>query len=227
MNGSIVRSDGTVLLVGGAGGDNRQLRQLLVEAAQVVAADSGADWLHEIGHTPDALIGDLDSVSPAARGALPPDRVRHIAEQDSTDFDKALRSIDAPLTIGIGFLGRRVDHMLAAMTVLCRYPQRAVLLVGEDDVIVHLPPHLDISLQPGTRVSLFPMRELRGRSTGLTWPIDGLSFAPDTRTGTSNRALGPVSLTMQMPGMLLILPASERSALQSALAQCDAMWPAP
>ncbi|MCK0149017.1 thiamine diphosphokinase [Marivita sp. S6314] len=226
MNTAIVFSDEPVLLVGGAIGDNAQLSELLNEFRTVVAADSGADWLMQVGRVPDALIGDLDSVSDATRAAIPADRVHHIAEQDSTDFDKALRSISAPLVVGIGFLGGQVDHLLAAMTVLARFPHRAILLVGQDDVVLHLPPRIELDLAPETRVSLFPMRAVTGRSTGLRWPIDGLRFSPDRRVGTSNKADGPVTLRMDGAGMLLILPVQERAQLATALVQADGLWPA-
>lgn len=222
----IVFSDEPVLLVGGAHGDNRQLSDLLDEVVTVVAADSGADWLRAVGRVPDALIGDLDSVSDAGRDAVPHHCVHQITEQNSTDFDKAVRSISAPLIIGIGFLGGQVDHLLAAMTVLVRYPDRAIVLVGEKDVVAHLPPGIDLPLAVGTRVSLFPMCTISGRSTGLHWPIDGLTLAPDRRVGTSNRADGPVSLRVDGPGLLLILPLSERGALERALVQADGSWPA-
>ena len=41
------------------------------------------------------MIGDFDSISDAAQRALPPAALHRIAEQDSTDFDKCLRNIDA------------------------------------------------------------------------------------------------------------------------------------
>ena len=227
MNDAIVFSDEPVLLVGGAFGDNAQLSALLAEVDTVVAVDSGADWLASVGHVPDALIGDLDSVSVSARAAVPADRIYRIAEQDSTDFDKALRHVRTPLVIGIGFLGGQVDHLLAAMTVLVRYPDRAVMLVGEADAVVHLPPRLELPLAAGTRVSLYPLRAVAGRSEGLHWPIDGLTLAPDVRVGTSNRADGPVTLTVDGPGMLLIVPVSERGLLQRALARCGGLWPVP
>jgi thiamine pyrophosphokinase len=226
MNQTIVYSQEPVLLVGGSIGDNSQLSELLDGAGTVVAADSGADWLRALGHLPDALIGDLDSVSQETRAAIPRDRVHHIPEQDTTDFDKALRSIAAPLVIGIGFLGGQVDHLLAAMTVLARYPDRAVVLVGKRDVVAHLPPQIALPISQGTRVSLFPLRAVSGTSTGLHWPIDGVDMTPDTRVGTSNRADGPVTLTMHNPGMLLILPLPQRGALQQALAECGGLWPA-
>jgi thiamine pyrophosphokinase len=154
------------------------------------------------------------------------DLIHPIAEQDSTDFDKALRSIAAPLVIGIGFLGGQVDHLLAAMTVLARYPDRAVMLVGRRDVVVHLPPQIALPVSEGTRVSLYPLRAVSGASTGLHWPIDGVEMSPGTRVGTSNRADGPVSLKMHMSGMLLILPVQQRRMLQQALLQCGGLWPA-
>lgn len=226
MNQAIVFSQAPVLLVGGAHGDNAQLEQLLTEIETVVAADSGADWLRSVGRLPDALIGDLDSVSDSTRAALPEGAVHHIAEQNSTDFDKAVRSIAAPLIVGIGFLGGQVDHLLAVMTVMARYPDRAIMLVGDHDVVAHVPPKIDLPLTKGTRVSLYPMRAVSGTSVGLHWPIDGLELSPGERVGTSNRADGSVSLTAQGPGLLLILPLSERSVLEQALMQADGLWPA-
>ncbi|MCR9107328.1 thiamine diphosphokinase [Marivita sp. XM-24bin2] len=226
MDDPIVLSQEPVLLVGGAHGDNAQLLAVLVEAGTVVAADSGADWIASTGRLPDVLIGDLDSVSDATRGAMPPTAVHQIAEQDSTDLDKAIRSISAPLILGIGFLGGQVDHLLAAMTVLSRYPDRAIMLIGDHDVVAHVPPRLDLWLEVGTRVSLFPMRLVRGRSTGLHWPIDGLDLSPYDRVGTSNRADGPVSIQAEEPGLLIILPVSERNVLQQALLQASDRWPA-
>lgn len=226
MKEPVVSSLEPILLVGGAIGDNAQLSELLAEAKTVVAADSGADWLAALDRVPDALIGDLDSVSAATRSAIPEDRVFHIAEQDSTDFDKAVRSIATPLVIGIGFLGGQVDHLLAAMTVLSTHAHRAILLVGENDVVAHLPPFLDLPLAAGTRVSLYPLCTVTGLSDGLHWPIDGLALSPASRVGTSNRAEGRVRLTMDGPGMLLILPVSQRKELQKALMRCDGLWPA-
>lgn len=226
MNDAIVFSNEPVLLVGGANGDNGLLSALLDEAGLVVAADSGADWVRELGRMPDALIGDLDSVSKETVAAMPPGTVHRIGEQNTTDFDKAVRSISAPLIVGIGFLGGRVDHLLAAMTVMVRYPDRAIVLVGETDAVAHVPPRLDLPLAAGTRVSLFPMRPLAGQSSGLRWPIDGLTLSPDRRVGTSNQAEGAVTLSVASPGLLVILPVSQRLVLRQALLLADGLWPA-
>lgn len=223
----IVSSQAPILLVGGGYVDKTDLEVGLALADRVVAADGGAAALLAHQVLPDAVIGDLDSLCDADRAALPPSVIHHIAEQDSTDFDKCLRSINSPMVLAAGFLGKRMDHSLAALTVLTRHPDRRCILMGQDDVITLCPPALTLDLPAGTRVSLFPMAEVTGRSTGLHWPIEGITFRPDALTGTSNHADGPVSLWLDQPAMLLILPRTALDALHRGLSLATARWPAP
>ena len=168
---------------------------------------------------PDAAIGDFDSISPQARAALPADAQYHIAEQDSTDFDKCLRVAQAPLFVGLGFLGPRSDHQLAALTTLARNPDKRIILVNETDVVFLCPPVLRITLPVGCRFSLFPFSAAQGESQGLQWPIGGIRFSPDTRVGTSNRTDAPnVMLRISSGRMLVILPRSAADDVITALA---------
>ncbi|SPF81054.1 thiamine diphosphokinase [Pseudoprimorskyibacter insulae] len=225
MDIGIVRSTSMVALVGGGRSDKSELEPLLMTASHLVAADGGADRLFDWGIQPDAVIGDLDSASPTVLAALPAGCVHHIAEQDSTDFDKCLRNIVAPMVVGVGFLGGRVDHELAVLNVLVRHGHRRCVLVGQDDVIAHIPPALDLPLPEGARVSLFPLLPVQGQSTGLRWPIDGLAMAPGGQTGTSNEATGHVSLRMDGPGMLVLLDSHWRDLLIDALRRAPKDWP--
>ncbi|MCC1493587.1 thiamine diphosphokinase [Cognatishimia sp. F0-27] len=225
MNDRIVRKLSPILLVGGGDCRNCGLSEAMRTAQTVVAADGGAEAVLARGRIPDAVIGDMDSLSPQLAAQIPAERRHQIAEQDSTDFDKALRSIAAPMIRAFGFTGKRLDHQLAVLSVLARYPEQRVVLVGAEDVTILCPPRITVPLAPGTRVSLWPLAPVSGRSTGLRWPIDGIAMAPDGRVGTSNEALGPVTLDMAAPRMLLILPASCREALETA-AQDAPQWPA-
>ena len=120
------------------------------------------------------------------------------------------------MVLGLGFWGGQLDHELAALSVLAGQ-SRAIVLLGSDDVVAHIPKQIDLNLVPGTRVSLFSMAAVQGRSFGLEWPIQGLTFLPGARTGTSNRALGPVRLEFEAPGMLVILPRRALGALVAGL----------
>lgn len=226
MKVKIVYSETPILLVGGAKCSDPVLSQALERAKTIVAADGGAAQVLERGYMPDSVIGDMDSLDPALQAQLPPGVLQPIHEQDSTDFDKALRHIEAPLVIAHGFLGARVDHQLAAFTVLARRADRRCVLVGADDIVMIAPPHLSLDLPMGTRLSLFPMAPVTGRSAGLRWPIDGLGFVPDGRIGTSNEVSGPVELAFDGPGMLLILPPSAQEALLLGLSRAPQSWPA-
>jgi len=201
----VFQTQNGVTLAGGAGFEPAVLAEALALAPDLVAADGGANQLDDLGQTPQTVIGDLDSIRPALRARLGP-RVNHVPEQDSTDLDKCLRLVAAPFMIGLGFLGARTDHTLAAMTSLVRNGSARVLLLGAEDICLLAPPALTMPLEPGARVSLFPMGAVAGQSSGLEWPIDGLDFAPDARIGTSNRMAGDsLRLTVNAPRMILVL----------------------
>jgi thiamine pyrophosphokinase len=222
MSAPIVVSTVGVTLVGGAPTTPRALGAALRLAPCLVAADGGADRALAAGVMPRAVIGDFDSISPAGRAALPSDRLHPISEQETTDFDKALRSVVAPFVLALGFAGARIDHGLAVFNTLVRHPGRRCLVLGGQDAVFLCPPAITLNLRPGDRLSLFPMGPVSGRSTGLRWPVDGLEFAPDGLIGTSNMVADPVvTLSFDAPRMLVILP---RARLRSALAALVPGW---
>lgn len=221
----IVESLKGVTLVGGGPVHRRDLTLALRRAPGLVAVDGGADRLRQAGLNPLAVIGDFDSITPETRAALDPATLHPIAEQETTDFDKALRSVAAPFVLGVGFQGARLDHGLAVLNTLVRRSEKTCLLVGAADVVFHAPPRLSLRLVPGDRLSLFPLAPVTGASRGLHWPIDGLAFAPDAMIGTSNRVAAPqVDLQMDGPGMLVILP---RARLDAALRALVSDWRGP
>lgn len=217
MNQGIVESCEGVTLAGGAPFGAALLRRALSHAPEIVAADGGADRLLRLGVTPRAVYGDFDSISAGAQARLQ-GRLFPIPEQETTDFDKALRHIVAPFVLGVGFQGARLDHGLAVLNALTRHPDRRALILGPQEVTFLAPPELELHLTVGTRLSLFPMAPVRGESEGLRWPIDGLHFTPDGRIGTSNAVSAPlVRLRFGARAMLVILPLRSLRAVLNGL----------
>lgn len=215
---------GITLLGGGEMAPGRLTRALAL-APDLVAVDSGADQALALGLTPQLVLGDLDSISPAGRAAITPERLWHIPSQDSTDFDKALSVVRAPVILALGFTGARLDHTLAGMSTLARNPQARVVVDAGVDLCFLVPPRLHLTLPPGSRLSLFPMTPMRCESAGLVWPTAGLSFDPMGLTGTSNMvAGGVVTLEPERPGMLVLVPAVSLEAILDGLARAPA-WP--
>lgn len=216
---SLHRARGPVTLIGGGPVDAGLLGRALALAPEAVGADGGGDVALPAGVEFAAVIGDMDSLRGVealrARGVA----LHEIAEQESTDLEKCLYAVEAPLFLGLGFLGGRIDHGLAAMNALAR-EERPVVLLGPEDVCFRCPRELELELAAGTRVSLFPMAPLRGIvSEGLRWPVSGLAMAPAGRIGTSNQALGgPMRLAFDGPEMLVVLPQETLVAVFGQLA---------
>ncbi|MFN6924983.1 MAG: thiamine diphosphokinase [Tabrizicola sp.] len=218
MKPPIVQTDRGITLAGGGPFGRRDLAMCLSRAPVPVAADSGADRLLQLGVMPEAVIGDFDSLSDAARSRIPRERQHVVPEQVTTDFDKALRSVSAPLVLALGFAGARLDHGLAAMSTLIARIERTCILIGPKDFVFAAPARLELDMAPGEPLSLFPMAKVTGVSAGLEWPIHGIDFAPDGMIGTSNRVVAQrVVLEFDAPGMLVILPRRRLDAAIRAL----------
>ena len=206
MRQKIVHSSTILTLLGGGPKEVSCVKRVLKRFPVIVAADGGADFCVEFGLSPEAVIGDMDSISARAAAQLAPGIQHRIAEQDSTDFEKCLRNIDAPAIVAMGFSGGRLDHELSCCAALTRFPDQRCVLLGREDLCFLAPSSFTIDLPRGTRFSLFPMAPVTGQSRGLKYPIDGIEMEPTGRTGTSNEVKGRVDLTFSSRHMLVLLP---------------------
>ena len=212
-----VQSDTGVTLVGAGLPHASDIAESMAIAPHLVAADGGANSCIAAGVEPSAVIGDLDSITDETRAALPKARIIEYADQDITDFEKSLRLIDAPFVVAAGFTDGRLDHTLAVFSVLARRVGPPALVLGSEDVAFAAPRQLALDLPGDTRFSLFPMARMTGRSTGLRWPIDGLTLDPLGRLGTSNQASGRVELDFDGPGCITLIPRVHLSLAVAAL----------
>lgn len=216
MISPLVITDRGVTLVGGGAIKPVELMTALSVAPTLVAADGGADRALSLGQSPDLVIGDLDSISSAARDILSPEQIVHVADQDSTDFSKCLSRISAPFVVAVGFTGLRLDHTLSALSTMVKFKHLNVLMLSSEDISFIAPTSMTLPLMPGTRVSLYPLGSARGVSSGLEWPIEGIEFSPGGTVGTSNHANGIVTLHLEGQ-VLIILPRDCLSTVMMAL----------
>jgi thiamine pyrophosphokinase len=183
--------EGPMAIVGGGAVDPGLLVELAGRGVALVGADGGADAIGDAGLLPAAVIGDLDSVRDRAAWEHRT-RVIHIPEQITTDFQKALYSTSAPVTLALGMTGKRLDHTLAALSAVLQYaPTRRLLLVDEVDVALAVVGSIRFTAGPRERVSIHPLLPIRfSHSTGLFYPMDGLVLEPGGLIGTSNETTG-------------------------------------
>jgi thiamine pyrophosphokinase len=185
--------EGLLVIVGGGAVDFQLIRDLRAAGAHLVGADGGADQIVMAGEQPEAIIGDFDSLAAPDRW-IGRTQLLRLAEQETTDFEKALYSTYAPVTIALGMTGRRFDHTLAALDAVARYARdRIIILVDEEDLAMALTGPFTFEVDEGDRVSVHPLAPIRfRRSIGLKYELDGLKLAPGERTGTSNEAMDGV-----------------------------------
>jgi len=191
------------IIVGGSQLDGTLLRHWADQlAADIFAADGGVEHCLGAGLACRAVVGDMDSVSAGLKEKLGQDTGwHHITEQDSTDLEKLLKHLDVPVILGFGFMDGRFDHALQVMTVMARYcGSHHIVMVGMQDCMMICDGDLSMQTQPDARISVWPLCEMGGlSSTGLVWPLDGLTLSPYGRTATSNRTSG-TALTVRKSG---------------------------
>lgn len=191
-----------VTLVGGAGFSKTLLSRSLTLTEDLVAADGGANFLPK--HlVPKYIIGDLDSIVSPAKWVGKGSKLIKINDQDSTDFDKCISAIKSKKIIALGFMDQRLDHFLAVCASIVRH-KRLIFLVGQRDIIFHLPNDFCIKLPINSRVSLFPFKEINTvEAVGLKYPVEDTIFSPIGKIGTSNVSTGEnIRISYKGSGML-------------------------
>jgi thiamine pyrophosphokinase len=183
----------------------------------VVAADSGAGHALALGFEVDVVVGDFDSLDPAALAAIEAagaEVERHPVAKDATDLELAL---DTALALGparvvvVGGHGGRLDHFLANALVLAAPRYAAVeldALVG-DAVVSVLRPGREVRIagRPGQVVTLLPVHgPAEGvRTEGLRYPLHGETLPAGTTRGVSNELVADVGTVRLDAGVVLVV----------------------
>lgn len=175
-------------------------------APRLFCADGGGNHALDLGLAPERVIGDLDSAD-LERLAEAGIETHFVDDQNTTDFEKCIAVLRAPVILAVGFMGLRLDHQLAALNALAKFPEQPVVLIDTVDICFLCPPRLRLTLPIDTRFSVFPLAEGQCRSTGLAWPLDGLELSANDKIATSNRVMqGAVSIEVLSGQHICILP---------------------
>ena len=162
----------------------------LIKGLPIVAVDGGLDSCIDYSIVPNYFIGDMDSASPSAKQYAKLNKIpsNFVAEQETTDFEKALMHVDAVGYVCLGFLDGRLDHSLAVLHVIQKQSQkRPILLLGSEDVVLTGPKDFRISLPVGERISIWPLGKVSFEySTGLLYSLKNIEMVQGNLIGTSN-----------------------------------------
>ncbi|MEA4868153.1 MAG: thiamine diphosphokinase [Rikenellaceae bacterium] len=171
-----------VILADGEFPEHKLPLGLLRESKCVVCCDGAAASLDKAGMTPFAIVGDLDSLDDKLR-----QKYAHIlifdSCQETNDLTKAFRyslSFDPKSITILGATGKREDHTLGNISLLCDYAAetKSELTMCTNHGIFRVIQKSGIyDSCAGMQVSFFSMEvEQRVRSKGLKYPLDDVIF---------------------------------------------------
>lgn len=117
----------TVILANGEFPKHPIPHSILTHCSYLVCCDGAINNLKETAKEPDAIVGDCDSLSEKNRTQYA-SIIHTIAEQDTNDLTKAvnfcLRQGRKKIII-LGATGKREDHTIANISLLCEYMKEA------------------------------------------------------------------------------------------------------
>lgn len=184
------------------------LRTLARQAQAVFAADGGAAQCARAHLTVQAVIGDLDSVSPALKKKWA-DKLVYIPTQQNTDLEKALRYLIkqgfTSCTLA-GFWGGRADFSVGNLLALARFCPKIDLRVCSPGFTIYpLIKTTRLPSKKGKRVSLIALKNCKGVSlSGLTYPLKNASVPFGSTLTLSNTADADTFEVALRSGALLV-----------------------
>jgi thiamine pyrophosphokinase len=165
----------TVIVADGTFPVNEIPLSFLRNASLTVCCDGSAKTLVDAGFTPDAIVGDMDSLDSGLAERFA-DRIYRYDEQDTNDLTKAVnwcaekgyREI-----VIIGATGKREDHTLGNISLLAEYIRDTeVMMVTDTGIFRPFIGSATIDSFSGQQVSIFSIDpETEVSSSGLKYPL--------------------------------------------------------
>jgi thiamine pyrophosphokinase len=172
----------------------------------LVCCDGSVESLVVAGFQPDAIVGDMDSISTELKNRFA-DRIFVDENQDTNDLTKAVewcREMNYKDIVILGATGKREDHTLGNISLLVDYIEYMnVTMVTDTGIFMPFLKSTSINSFPGQQVSIFsidPDTEIT--SHGLKYPLNHTKIN-NWWCATLNESFGD-SFSLEFKGRLLV-----------------------
>lgn len=182
---------------------------LLHKASFIIACDGAIESLDNKGITPDAIVGDLDSIPLHLRKRYS-DRIHFVENQEINDLTKSIhfahQSGQQEVLI-LGATGLREDHTLGNISILMEYSTlfRRIEMLSDYGIFTPLRTTTTLTSKPRTQVSIFSLSTSGTISTsGLRWPIHNRQLTAWWQ-GTLNEAMADnFTITLSSDAQIIV-----------------------
>ena len=184
----------TAVIIGGGDFPRKAYPRDLIRRADVIVCCDGhalnaflrnrGSIFGDNSREPDAVVGDMDSMSPAFAKKYSKILVK-VEEQDDNDQTKAYHFIlnnfpDVDTIHFIAATGKREDHTIGNLGLLMEYAKSegpALDMVSDYSTAFVMTDSGELYLGKGRRISIFsPDNSLKITSKGLQWQTSGVVF---------------------------------------------------
>ncbi|MCB0209737.1 MAG: thiamine diphosphokinase [Anaerolineae bacterium] len=206
-----------VVFANGILNDPERLKAQLRPDDRIFCADGGTKHALALGITPEAIIGDLDSVAPEIIERMAAQNVaihRYPAAKDETDLELALRIAIAenPAEIMLAtLLGGRLDQMLGNLLLLTHpdYADAQMTFVdgAQSGRLIRAHQTVTIEGQPGDTLSLIPLTPTVSEVTfeGVDWPLNQATLSFGSTWSISNSLTARQATVQIGEGMVFLI----------------------
>ena len=171
----------------------------------ILCTDGAYAYMKDIGLLPDAIIGDMDSITET------PSAIKYyqIDNQDTTDFEKALQFLSEngfEKVLVLGGTGGQHDHFLGNLNAAYKYRNELNIKFFDQDQHFWLTEKsAEFRTQPGKVVSLIPFPSAHVLSLeGLQYGLNDEALHILDRVGTRNVAISHLVNVQVKDGALWI-----------------------
>jgi thiamine pyrophosphokinase len=183
----------TVIIADGTFPQHEIPLEYLNNAKRIVCCDGSVQNLILTGMLPDAIVGDLDSLSDELVNRFA-DRIFLDENQDTNDLTKAVlwcSDMGYKEIVIVGGTGKREDHTLGNISLLADYIKNVnIIMVTDTGILRPLLKSSEISSFPGQQVSIFSIDpETEVTSNGLRFPLSRTKIS-NWWFATLNESLG-------------------------------------
>ena len=200
-----------VILANGVPPEPATIEAALEGASLFVCADGGANTARALGLTPDAIVGDFDSVTRETLAHFSNVPLVRDEDQERNDTEKAIEYV---LSLGpreeIALLAAsagRLDHLIGHISLLRKFADRTTLVLRDNHGRSWLASgDVELDLPIGTTVSFFAVG---APAEGVTienfrFPLTNVTLALGRRDSLSNVTSGRPARIRIARGELLI-----------------------
>ena len=202
-------NNNALILANGEPPSKKLIKKLLVDAPLFVCADGGANTAARYGLKPNAIVGDMDSITAQTLKRLRKAELQKVVDDYSTDLEKALSWVidkGSHSIVVAGATGGRLDHFIGNLSALVKFSVKATItFIDDSGEWIFIGHTKNLNLPAGSTVSLIPLSHCDGIVTkGLRWNLNFEALELGVREATSNVVVdSPIHISVAKGNLIL------------------------